>query len=427
MATPGMRFCHGYYDNNSVVGSIDFWFEWLCNFTQKGTMMTLRTPVQTRSKLPDVGTTIFTVIGQLSAEHNAINLSQGAPNFSCDAGLIAGVTRAMQEGHNQYAAMTGLRTLKERIADKIATLYGTRYDVDREVLITASASEGLYSAISGLVHPGDEVIYFEPSFDSYAPIVRLQGATPVAIKLTVPDFKVNWDEVSAAITSRTRMIIVNSPHNPSGQVFSKEDLAHLARLTSNTDIVILSDEVYEHVVFDGEPHHGMATHPELAQRSVIISSFGKTYHVTGWRVGYCVAPCELMEEICKVHQFLMFSADTPMQYAFAEHMNDPQTWLSLAPFYQRKRDLLQTLLAESPFRLLPSAGSFFLLADYSHFSDESDSELVKRLIVEYGVATIPLSAFYTDGTDNKLIRLSFAKDEATLRAGAQALCRVKPR
>jgi len=390
-------------------------------------MMTLRSPVKPRTKLPDVGTTIFTVIGQLSSQHNAINLSQGAPNFACDARLVQGVTRAMEEGHNQYAPMTGLQTLKNRIADKIADLYGARYDADNEILITASASQGLYSAICGLVHPGDEVIYFEPSFDSYAPIVRLQGATPVAIKLTVPDFTVNWDEVRAAITSRTRMIIINTPHNPSGKVFDANDLQQLAALTRNTDIVILSDEVYEHVVFDGQPHHGMATHPQLAERSVIISSFGKTYHVTGWRVGYCVAPAELMDEICKVHQFLMFSADTPMQYAFAEHMTDPQTWLSLAAFYQRKRDLLQSLLAESPFRLLPSQGSFFLLADYSHFSNESDSEMVKRLIVDHGVATIPLSAFYTDGTDNKLIRLSFAKDEATLRAGAAALCQVKPR
>ncbi|MDX6022362.1 pyridoxal phosphate-dependent aminotransferase [Scandinavium sp. V105_16] len=389
--------------------------------------MTLRSPVKTRTKLPDVGTTIFTVIGQLSSQHNAINLSQGAPNFACDARLVQGVTRAMEEGHNQYAPMTGLQALKNRIADKIADLYGARYDADNEILITASASQGLYSAISGLVHPGDEVIYFEPSFDSYAPIVRLQGATPVAIKLTVPDFTVNWDEVRAAITSRTRMIIINTPHNPSGKVFDANDLQQLAALTHNNDIVILSDEVYEHVVFDGQPHHGMATHPQLAERSVIISSFGKTYHVTGWRVGYCVAPAELMDEICKVHQFLMFSADTPMQYAFAEHMTDPQTWLSLAAFYQRKRDLLQSLLAESPFRLLPSQGSFFLLADYSHFSDESDSEIVKRLIIDHGVATIPLSAFYTDGTDNKLIRLSFAKDEATLRAGAAALCQVKPR
>ncbi|AIR01606.1 pyridoxal phosphate-dependent aminotransferase [Pluralibacter gergoviae] len=389
--------------------------------------MTVHASVTPRTRLPDVGTTIFTVIGELSARHNAINLSQGAPNFACDPQLAAGVTRAMAAGHNQYAPMTGLPLLRTRIADKIADLYGTRYDADSEVLVTASASQGLYSAISGLVHPGDEVIYFEPSFDSYAPIVRLQGATPVAIKLTVPDFSVNWDEVQAAITPRTRMIIINTPHNPSGQVFSADDLQQLASLTRNTDIVILSDEVYEHVVFDGAPHCGMATHPQLAERSVIVSSFGKTYHVTGWRVGYCVAPAALMAEICKVHQFLMFAADTPMQYAFADYMADPQSWLSLAAFYQRKRDLLQSLLADSPFNLLPSRGSFFLLAEYGHFSRESDSEMVKRLIVECGVATIPLSAFYTDGTDNKLIRLSFAKDEATLRAGAAALCRVQTR
>lgn len=389
--------------------------------------MSIPTPVQLRSKLPDVGTTIFSVIGQLSAQHQAVNLSQGAPNFPCDPRLIAGVTQAMEANRNQYAPMTGLGTLKTLIAGKAAALYGAHYDDDSEVLVTASASEGIYCAISGLVHPGDEVIYFEPSFDSYAPIVRLQGATPVAIKLTVPDFAVNWDEVQAAITPRTRMIIVNTPHNPSGQVFSRDDLEQLAAITRHTDIVILSDEVYEHIVFDGLKHHGMATHPALAERSVIISSFGKTFHVTGWRVGYCLAPAALMDEVIKVHQFLMFSADTPMQYAFADYMADPARYLSLGEFYQRKRDLMQTLLADSPFKLLPSAGSFFLLASYEHFSDESDSAMVKRLIVDYGVATIPLSAFYTDGTDNKLIRLSFAKDEATLRAGAQALCQVKPR
>jgi aspartate/methionine/tyrosine aminotransferase len=422
-----MIFLHGYYDNNSVVVATRYSLNSYANRAYTGAAMTMQIPVQLRSKLPDVGTTIFTVIGQLSAQHNAINLSQGAPNFSPDPKLVAGVSKAMQENHNQYASMTGFRPLKTLIAEKVAALYGSHYDVDDEILVTASASEGLYSAISGLVHPGDEVIYFEPSFDSYAPIVRLQGATPVALKLALPDFTVDWDEVRAAITPRTRMIIINTPHNPSGQVFNAHDLEMLAALTRNTDIIILSDEVYEHIVFDGERHHGMATHPALAERSVIVSSFGKTFHVTGWRVGYCLAPAELMAEICKVHQFLMFSADTPMQHAFAEYMKNPDTYLSLAAFYQRKRDLMQSLLAESPFKLLPSAGSFFLLAKFDHFSDESDSEMVKRLITQYGVATIPLSAFYTDGTDNKLIRLSFAKDEATLRAGAQALCQVKPR
>lgn len=389
--------------------------------------MTITSAVQQRSKLPDVGTTIFSVIGQLSAQHNAINLSQGAPNFPCDPLLVDGVTRAMQQGHNQYAPMTGLGALRDVLAEKVYTLYGQQYDAGSEVLITASASEALYSAIAGLVHAGDEVIFFEPAFDSYAPIVRLQGAKAIGLKLQVPEFAINWEEVSAAITSRTRMIIINTPHNPSSQVLSREDLDRLAALTRNTDIVVLSDEVYEHILFDGRKHHGMATHPELAQRSVIVSSFGKTFHVTGWRVGYLLAPAQLMEEVVKVHQFMMFSADTPMQVAFADYLRQPANYLALDEFYQRKRDTLATLLQDSPFRLLPSAGSFFMLASYADFSDETDSEMVKRLIVDHGVATIPLSAFYTDGTDNKLIRLSFAKDEATLQAGARALCQVKPR
>jgi len=389
--------------------------------------MTLSSAVAPRSKLPDVGTTIFSVIGQLSAQHNAINLSQGAPNFPCDPLLVESVSRAMREGHNQYASMLGLPALREVLAEKVLGLYGRDYDAGSEVLITGSASQGLYMAIAGLVHAGDEVIFFEPAFDSYAPVVRLQGATPIALKLQQPDFAINWDEVRAAITPRTRMIIINTPHNPSAQVLSDADLAQLAALTRHTDIVVLSDEVYEHILFDGRRHCGMATHAELAERSVLVSSFGKTFHVTGWRVGYCLAPAALMEEVVKVHQFMMFSADTPMQVGFAEYLRNPHTWLSLGEFYQRKRDLLAQALGDSPFRLLPSAGSFFMLASYGHFSDESDSEMVKRLIVDHGVATIPLSAFYTDGTDNRLIRLSFAKDDATLLLGAQALCQVLPR
>jgi aspartate/methionine/tyrosine aminotransferase len=419
---------HGYYDNNSLVGSRVLTLNRLiAPFILSGESMPIKSSVQQRSKLPDVGTTIFSVIGQLSAQHNAINLSQGAPNFPCDAALINGVTRAMEQGHNQYAPMTGLAALKEVLASKVETLYGQRYDAATEVLITGSASQGIYAAIGGLVHPGDEVIFFEPAFDSYAPVVRLQGGVPVGLKLQVPDFAINWDEVRAAVTSRTRMIIINTPHNPSAQVLSRADLEELAAITRNTNIVVLSDEVYEHILFDGRQHQGMATHAELAQRSIIISSFGKTFHVTGWRVGYCLAPAELMDELVKVHQFMMYSADTPMQVAFADYLREPANYLGLGEFYQRKRDTLAELLEESPFRLLPSAGSFFMLASYADFSDESDSEMVKRLIVDHGVATIPLSAFYTDGTDNKLIRLSFAKDEATLEAGARALCQVKAR
>ena len=387
--------------------------------------MSIQSSVQTSSKLPDVGTTIFSVIGQLSAQHTAINLSQGAPNFPCDPQLVEQVSNAMREGHNQYAPLTGLPALKEALAQKVHTLYGQQYDVGSEVLITGSASQGIYMAISALVHPGDEVIFFEPAFDSYAPVVRLQGGKPIGLKLQVPDFAINWDELRATITPRTRMIIINTPHNPSAQVLTPADLDQLAALTRNTDIVVLSDEVYEHIVFDGRPHCGMATHPELAQRSVIVSSFGKTFHVTGWRVGYALAPAALMTEIVKVHQFMMYAADTPMQVGFAQYLQQPENYLQLSPFYQQKRDRLMSLMADSPFKLLPCAGSFFVLASYGHFSDESDSEMVKRLIVEHGVATIPLSAFYMDGTDNKLIRLSFAKDDATLQAGAEALCRVK--
>ncbi len=377
-----------------------------------------------RSKLPDVGTTIFTVIGQLAAEHQALNLSQGAPNFECDPRLVDAAAAAMRAGHNQYASMPGLASLREAIADKFARLTGARYSAEDEVTVVGSASQGLYAAISALVHPGDEVIYFEPAFDSYAPIVRLQGAVPVAIKLAPDGFRVDWAQVAAAVTARTRMIIVNTPHNPTATIFSADDLQRLAALTRGTDVVILSDEVYEHVVFDGAVHQSMARSPELAARSVIVSSFGKSYHVTGWRVGYCLAPAALMEEIRKVHQFMMFSADTPMQYAFTQMLADPQSYLGLSQFYQKKRDVLANALASSRFELLPSAGAFFMLARFRAFSAESDSEFALRLIRDFKVATIPLSAFYSDGTDHGVIRLSFAKDEATLLEGARRLCSV---
>jgi methionine transaminase len=377
-----------------------------------------------RSKLPDVGTTIFTVIGQLASQHQALDLCQGAPNFPCDPRLVDAAARAMRAGHNQYAPMSGVASLKEAIVEKCRRLTGVRYSAADEVTVVGSASQGLYAAISALVHPGDEVLYFEPAFDSYAPIVRLQGATPVGIKLAPDHFTVDWGQVRAAMSSRTRMIIVNTPHNPTATALSAHDLEHLAALTRGTQVVILSDEVYEHVIFDGAVHQSMARIPELAARSVIVSSFGKSYHVTGWRVGYCLAPKHLMEEIRKVHQFMMFSADTPMQYAFAEMLADDQTYLGLSTFYQTKRDVLAGALAKSRFELLPSAGSFFMLARFRGFSTESDSDFVLRLIREFKVATIPLSAFYSDHTDHGVIRLSFAKDEATLQEGARRLCTV---
>jgi aspartate/methionine/tyrosine aminotransferase len=374
-----------------------------------------------RSKLPDVGTTIFTVIGDLAAQHQALNLSQGAPNFGCDPQLVESAVAAMRAGHNQYAGMTGLAALRQAIHAKCLATTCVAYDADDEVTVVASASQGLYAAIAGLVHPGDEVIYFDPAFDSYAPVVRLQGAQPIPIKLTALDFQIPWEAVERAITPRTRMIIVNTPHNPTATVFSAADLDRLAALTRGTNILVLSDEVYEHVVFDGALHYGVARHPELVSRSVIVASFGKSFHVTGWRVGYCLAPAALTVELRKIHQFMMFAADTPMQYAFADRLSDPTTYEGLSAFYQRKRDLLAEGLAGSRFELLPSAGSFFMLARFRHFSDESDSDFVLRLIREHRVATIPLSAFYSDGTDLGIIRLSFSKDEATLIEGARRL------
>jgi len=384
----------------------------------------METTTHPRSKLPDVGTTIFTVIAELTAQHQALNLAQGAPTFECEPRLVDAAVAAMRAGHNQYSAMAGLPLLRTRLAEKVQRLTGTRYDAGDEVTVVGSASQGLYAAISALVHAGDEVIYFDPAFDSYAPIVRLQGAVPVPIRLAPPAFAIDWQQVARAVTPRTRMIIVNTPHNPTATVFGAADLERLATLTRGTEIVVLSDEVYEHVVFDGAAHFGMARSVELAARSVIVSSFGKSYHVTGWRVGYCLAPRRLMEELRKIHQFMMFAADTPMQHAFAEMLGDERTYLDLPAFYQRKRDQLVAALAPSRFELLPSAGSFFLLARFRGFSDESDSDFVLRLIRDHKVATIPLSAFYGDGTDHGIVRLSFARDEATIMEGARRLCQV---
>jgi len=376
------------------------------------------------SRLPNVGTTIFTLIGQEADRHQAINLSQGAPSFPCESSLIEATRAAMLAGHNQYSPMAGVYALREAIATKMEALYGCRYDPGEEITVTASASEALFAAITALVHSGDEVIVFEPCFDSYIPVIELQGARAVRIRLDALDFSIPWDEVAACIGPRTRMIVINSPHNPSGAVLGDADIAALERLTAGTGIIVLSDEVYEHVVFDGQPHRGMSRYPALAARSVVVASFGKTYHVTGWRVGYCMAPAALMTEIRKVHQFATFAADTPMQYGFLHMMGDPGRYLGLAEFYQAKRDVLASALSASRLRLLPTQGSFFMLASYASISDEPDGDFVLRLIREHGVATIPVSAFYSDGTDNRLIRLSFSKDNDTLRRGAAALCKL---
>ena len=373
------------------------------------------------SRLPSVGTTIFATIAELAQRHNAINLAQGAPDFDCDPVLVDYACKAMRDGLNQYAPMIGVQALRAAIVHKVNVLYHCDYDVETEVTITNSASEGLYAAITALLHPGDEVIYFEPSFDSYGPSVRLQGAIPVSIKLPSPSFKIDWQEVEAKINAKTRMIIINSPHNPSGSILNQQDIDALIRLTDNTNIIILSDEVYEHVVFDHE-HHSMSAHPKLAERSVIIGSFGKSFNVTGWRIGHCLAPEALSVEIRKIHQYLTFSADTPAQHALAEYMQNPQTYLGQAELYQKKRDLLIRCLANSRLKLLPCDGAFFILADYSAISDMSDTDFVQYLITEFGVATVPVSSFYTDATDNKYIRLSFAKRDQVIIDAAAKLC-----
>ncbi len=380
--------------------------------------------MQIRSKLPDVGTTVFSVIGDLAERHQAVNLAQGAPNFPCAPELIDHAIDAMSEGHNQYAPMIGIAPLRNKIAEKIQLLYGHSYDEVTEVTVMGSASEALYCAITALVHAGDEVIYFEPCFDSYAPILQLQSAVAVPIKLQPPAYGIDWDAVRDAINERTRMIIINSPHNPTGAILSDADIAALQDIVAGTDIIILSDEVYEHVVFDQDIHRSMSRYAGLRERSIVVTSFGKTFHVTGWRVGYCVAPAAITAEIRKIHQFLMYAADTPMQYALAAMMETPNHYLNLSTIYQEKRDLLANALKDSRFEIQPSKGGFFMLARFQKISYLSDVQFVRKLIEEYGVATIPVSAFYSDATDLGVIRLSFSKDDATLEEGARRLCKL---
>ena len=377
------------------------------------------------SKFATQNVTIFSVMTEMAQRLNALNLSQGFPDFPAPPDLVEVLCKASRDGHHQYAPGDGLLTLREQLAAQFYKRDQINIDPRAQLTITPGATIAIFCAIQAMIRPGDEVIIFDPSYDSYVPSVQMMGGSCKRIALQAPEFKVDWEHLKQQVNSKTRMIVVNTPHNPSATVWTREDWQQLIKLVQDTNIVILSDEVYEHLVFDGRPHLSALSFPELAERSFVIGSFGKTFHVTGWRVGYCVAPQALMDEVVKVHQFLMFSADTPMQYAFAEYMKDPQTYLHLAKFYQHKRDLMISSLAESPFELIPSSGSFFLLASYGHLSQEKDSDVVTRLIKEQGVATIPLSAFYTDGTDNKVIRLSFAKDDATIIAGAQALCRAR--
>jgi len=377
------------------------------------------------SKLPEVGTTIFTVMSQLAADCGALNLSQGFPDFAAPEGLLERVGYHLARGHNQYAPMAGLPTLREQIARKTETLYGRATDAATEVTVTSGATEALFCAIQAFAHPGDEVLVFDPAYDSYEPAARLAGARTVHVPLTPGSFAIDWERTRAALTPRTRIIIINSPHNPTGAVLSAGDIEALAGLVRDRPIVIVSDEVYEHIIFDGRRHESLLRHAELSARSLVVSSFGKTYHATGWKVGYVVGPQALMAEFRKVHQFVQFCVVTPIQHALADYLvSDPGHYLSLGAFYQQKRDRFCALLAGSRFRLTPASGTYFQLLDYSAISDEEDVAFARRLTREAGIASIPVSVFNAVPDGSRLLRFCFAKDERTLQAGAAILCAI---
>lgn len=380
------------------------------------------------SRLPNVGTTIFTVMSALAVEHQAVNLGQGFPDFACDAALIDAVDAAMRAGHNQYPPMTGVPVLRQAISDKMLALYGRRYDAEREITVTAGATQAILTAILCCVGPDDEVIVLEPCYDSYVPNIELTGATVVRVPLTPGSFRPDFDKIAAALTPRTRALIINSPHNPSGTVWSPQDMQRLQELLAPTDVLVISDEVYEHMVYAPLRHESAARYPGLAARSFIVSSFGKTYHVTGWKVGYVAAPAALTAEFRKVHQFNVFTVNTPMQHGLASYMQDPTPYLELPAFYAAKRELFRQGLAQTRFRLLPCEGTYFQTASYAELAgperDLSEGDFCQWLTREMGVAAIPLSAFYGDGFEQKTIRFCFAKQDNTLRAAIERLARL---
>ncbi len=381
-------------------------------------------PGHIQSKLPHVGTTIFTVMSRLAAEHKAINLSQGFPDFDCTPELRALVTKHFNAGLNQYPPMAGIAPLREAIAEKIESLYGTHYDVEHEVTIVPGATYAIYTAVAALIRPGDEVILLEPTYDSYGPAVEVHGGVPVYVQLRYPDYSIDWQAVQAAITPKTKLMIINTPHNPTATVLSAEDLRLLENLLKHTNIAVISDEVYEHIVFDGYQHQSVARFPGLAERSFLVSSFGKTYHVTGWKMGYVAAPRELMNEFRKVHQFNAFVANGPLQYVFAEYMQNKDAYLQLAAFYQKKRDFFLDGLKGSRFKPLPSRGTFFQNLSYEMISEEKDTDLAVRLTREHGVASIPVSVFYRQPPAHRVLRFCFAKSEETLAKGAAILSKL---
>jgi methionine aminotransferase len=374
-----------------------------------------------QSKLPHIGTSIFTVMSQLAQKHNAINLGQGFPDFPMSESLIQCVTEAMQSGANQYAHTNGLPLLRERLSEKMLGLYNTTIDPENEITITPGGTYAIFSAFSTIIQPGDEVIIFEPAYDSYIPNITFNGGVVVPIALTYPDYTIPWDLVEAAITKKTRAILINTPHNPTGKVLTKDDIIQLQKIICSNNLYLISDEVYEHLIYDDKKHESVIQYPDLFARSFVCFSFGKTYHCTGWKLGYCVAPAPLMKEYRKVHQFNAFSCDTPKQAGIAQYMTSSEAYLSLGKFYQSKRDYLRQLLAGTPLTYIASSGSYFESYSYAAISNESDKIFAEKLVKEYGVAVIPMSAFYHNATDHKVIRFCFAKKEATLEAAAACL------
>jgi methionine aminotransferase len=373
------------------------------------------------SKLPDVGTTIFTVMSQLAVEQGAVNLGQGFPDFPMSEELTSLVAEAMQHGFNQYAPMSGLPLLCEGLAKKSSKLYGTNVDPGSQVTITPGGTYAIYTALTTVLRPGDEVIVFEPAYDSYIPNIEINGAKPVLVSLQYPAYSIPWDEVRSKVNSRTRMIMINSPHNPTGSVLSEADMRQLLAIVAGTDIIILSDEVYEHLIFDGIPHQSILRYPDLLERSFVCFSFGKTYHCTGWKLGYCIAPPALMKEFRKVHQFNCFSCDMPKQVALAKYLQNEAAYQTLGAFIQQKRDYFRQLMKATPFQCIQSHGSYFECYSYGHFSQEKDTDFAIRLTKEYGIATIPVSAFYKNGKDDKVLRFCFAKKEETLEKAVKQL------
>ncbi|MFZ9298074.1 MAG: pyridoxal phosphate-dependent aminotransferase [Hylemonella sp.] len=376
------------------------------------------------SRLPNVGTTIFTIMSALASEKGAVNLGQGFPDFDCDPKLVDAVSKAMRQGLNQYPSMLGIAELRNAISDKVHTLYGHRYDPASEITVTAGATQAILTIILAIVNPGDEVIVLEPCYDSYVPNIELAGGNVVRVPLTPHTFRPDFDKIAAAITPRTRALIINSPHNPSGMVWTREEMLKLQDLLAPTEVLLISDEVYEHMVYDGRSHESAARFPELAARSFIVSSFGKTYHVTGWKVGFVAAPVDLTAEFRKVHQFNVFTVNTPVQYGLAAYMADPRPYLDLPAFYSAKRDLFRQGLRQTRFRMLPSEGTYFQCVDISAVSDLSEAEFCKWLTSEIGVAAIPLSVFYGDGFDQRVVRFCFAKQDETLRTALQRLSKL---